>query len=519
MKYPDLDDFARLLRKYPPCPAHRERRRESMKMINPIFRGRADMGSGYAPLVEYYRRRVDKVIREVRRTRVTTGVMVWKLHSSGFVFKTPKTVFSIDLIDNVMRSPLGNDLLQDPDVWDRPCEETPCGMCMTARQRQALAEQIDYAFHTHQHRDHISWDLARLTMAAGGKVIGTPGIRSAWARYGYGDKLVVLRHTDATKKKPKVNRIGPLQVRLHQGYQIGGGGCDTQCNAYVITSGSGVTVYAKGDTNDTSLYNWMVRAKSFGAKIDLAVGNISTGDLAEPTARLFDFFAIPGHDWDMIHGPVVKGTYWWHVGPWAGVYDQMDWLFARDRCELLTWGERYHFIPSGRAPKGALVLACAEEEVPGYRLDAMEGFFGQGRTCEPTTGSRWRWRGRTLEVRPPQPPGRQRVAFGVYRLDGGALRKNASFRTGICLAASQDNGASESFRFRVKVADDWGKEARTLYETSCDSRSPAQVDVPLDGREKKRLHLVLEVISESEQASPTAWLLNPYVGVARPAGR
>ena len=68
-----------------------------MNMINPIFR-RQDMGACYKPLIKYYQSCVDKVIRDLRTVKVSKGIMIWKLHSSGIIIKTPKTIFAIEYL-------------------------------------------------------------------------------------------------------------------------------------------------------------------------------------------------------------------------------------------------------------------------------------------------------------------------------------------------------------------------------------------------------------------------------------
>ena len=512
MKYPDLDEFARLLSRCPPRPANREKRRQLKMRINPIFRHRADGGAGYAPLVEYYCKRVDKVIREVRGTEVREGVMIWKLHSSGVVFKTPETVFAIDVIDSVVRCNAdsadlnANDLLMQQDVWDRPPEDTPALMTMTARQRKQLAGLIRYAFYTHSHRDHVSWDLPRRIAEAGNTVIVTPGIRAAWEKYDFAKSLAVPRHCDSLRRDPHLPEFGPLRVRVHQGYQAHNRGWVTPCNAYLITTDSGVDVFARGDTTDTGLHGWLRRAESFGAKIDLYVGNLLTGGLVEDITRAFDCFLMPGHDWDMVHGPPRPGTRLWRVGPWAGFDEDLEWHWVRNRCEHLTWGERYHFVPRRDAPEGAISLACADNEVAGFASAGVDGVFGRGETCECETAGRWQWRGRTLEARPPRRGG---SVYGRYAVDLRSAGPKPALRVGLALARQQASAAGAAYVLRVKVADGWADVPRVLAERTCTSQEPRYVTVPLDDCRSKSTHVILEV--EAPAKGPVAWLLNPII--------
>jgi len=510
MKYPDLNEFEKLIEKYPPLPKHRQRRREAMNMITPYAR-RTDMGAGHKNVIDYYRRRVDKVIREIPRTKVSTGVMIWKLHSSGFIFKTPKTVFAFDLIDSVVKEDRSNDLLENPDTWDRPPEQTSARLYMTARQRKALAKSIKYVFYTHQHRDHISWDLPRLIAEAGNKVIVTPAIRRAWAKYDFADKLVVPDHTDAIRIAPPLVELGPLSVRVHRGYQIGSGGGEAQCNAYLVTTDNGVNVYAKGDASDTGFANWLVRQHSFGAKVDLYLGNLFWGGSLEEITRLFDCFLLPGHDWDMIHGPMTPASFWWYTGPWAGIYDQLDWQFVRERAEFITWGERYHFVPHDDAPKGGLVLARERSEVVGSRTNNVETFIGREQVSDPVTGAEWSWRGRTLQVRPPGKATPGATSFGIYSVNLAPAGEDPVLKTGLALAREQERGTSKSFILRVRASDGWGEPGQVLYETCHGDRDPVYAEISLAGYAGRRVHLILEVTACGTGQPPVVWLLNPYI--------
>ena len=514
MAYPDLRKFDALIRRYPPKPANRQERRRIMEMVNPIAR-RRDMGAGYEPLADYYRKRVDKVIRELRTSRVTRGVMIWKLHSSGVVFKTPKTTFAFDLIDCVTRLKGGNETFGRPDTTGRPVEERPdTKMRMTPRQRQALAELVEYSFYTHGHCDHAGWDLAQRIVAAGNKVIVPPRLQADWGwDEPFARQLLVPEHTDSLASVPPVRRIGPLGVRLHRGFQIHSGGGCRQCNAYLVTTDNGVNILNKGDSSDTGYARWLERLHAYGIELDLWIGNIIYGGSSEEIARLFDCFMIPGHDYDMIHGPYVRGTERWKAGPWGGLYDHYDWHMVRDRAEHIIWGERYHFVPRSDLPDGALALTTVREEVAGFRCDGVTGYFGRGQdTTDSTDGSECRWRGRTLQMRPPHKAGRPSSVFAIYPVDLKGLGDRPVLKVGLALAQQRGKRRRGNTAFRVRISTGWDDEGCLIREHSPLSEEPKHLQTSLARYASRSVHVILETESTgSSEPPPSAWLLNPHI--------
>ncbi len=76
------------------------------------------------PMIYFYREAFDKVLHEVKQTKVEAGTtLVWLLYNMGFVVKTPSGCFGID-IDH--------------------------------RLAEQLEPYLDFLFITHNHRDHFS---------------------------------------------------------------------------------------------------------------------------------------------------------------------------------------------------------------------------------------------------------------------------------------------------------------------------------------------------------------------------
>ena len=90
------------------------------------------------PALDRLERGFDKVVREVKSTTVTDRPAVWFVYNMGFVVKTPKTCFAIDL---------------------------------KHRRGHELAPDLDFALITHNHDDHYTEAFYRAMNGAGKTVV------------------------------------------------------------------------------------------------------------------------------------------------------------------------------------------------------------------------------------------------------------------------------------------------------------------------------------------------------------
>lgn len=120
-----------------------------------------------APALLILDRAVDRVLDEVRRIKVEPGsIALWYLYDMGFVVKTPKTTFGIDI-----------SLPRDAEI----------------------AELCDFACVTHNHEDHCSQRFVNAMMREGGFNTGKPVVSG-------------FLYTKQHSRTPKTWRFGDCTV-------------------------------------------------------------------------------------------------------------------------------------------------------------------------------------------------------------------------------------------------------------------------------------------------------------------
>jgi L-ascorbate metabolism protein UlaG (beta-lactamase superfamily) len=277
-------------------------------------------------LIAYYQAAVDRALHALEHEKVASGVRIFQLYSSSVIVQTPETVFAFDLD-------------QGPNVkLDRTPVEEGVDFRLTDDQRAKIAALVEYSFHTHEHSDHIDFQLTQALLEAGKTVVVTESNKTMWQAYPWAEKLTVLKQTLNSPTK-----LGPLMVHVLQDHQWG----DTMhttgvpCNAFVVTTPGGITVMTKGDINcGLQLYGWLSLLKQHGQGVDVVVGSTlfwkGVNTLREWDA-LFSPLWLPGHVWEFEHREdnEPKGN--------CSAYAE-GWRFVRnathsEKVQVLSWGE------------------------------------------------------------------------------------------------------------------------------------------------------------------------------------
>ena len=109
------------------------------------------------PLVQaFYRMRVQRVIEEIEKTKITSGMHIWRTYNQGALVRTPTVSFTFDIVPGI---------------------NTP-GFALTDEWLKRLVAQSDATFISHLHGDHANKDVARMFLAANKPVIAPEGL---WA--------------------------------------------------------------------------------------------------------------------------------------------------------------------------------------------------------------------------------------------------------------------------------------------------------------------------------------------------
>jgi hypothetical protein len=315
----DLDHLREALLKTPATPVNIARRRSLLASLDACLE---QPDSEYSDrVIKYYQAMIDHALDEIATEEVNEGVVVWKFYSSSMVIKTPKMVFGIDLIG--------------PDYFG---SATRAGLGMSPLQRTRLAKLVDISFHTHAHGDHIERPLTDEFLKAGKMVVVPEDIQKKW-----GDKNAAAKFTVLAPEAGRKHAVGSLKVEVLSSWQLDSSGKQwCPCNAYLVTTDSGVNVLFKGDINyGTDLLAWLNQVKAGHGRVDLYVSSplfwMGGGGIPEIEA-LFNPLIIPGHEFEFGHRP--NGS----PGPGTQSYTSNLNGFGK-RGVILSWGEKFHYFP------------------------------------------------------------------------------------------------------------------------------------------------------------------------------
>jgi len=292
---------------------------EDPKTSNPEFR-------------DFYLRRINRVLNEVKTTTVTKGAVIWKLYSSGFLIKTPTAVFAIDAVEGPIKNQCSpRDISGITFKWTEPM-------------REEFARLVDVLLITHWHYDHASWALAQKMIEAGKQVVTTEHNKEKWQPAPFAAKLTTL--------SPGVDhKVGPLVVRVFDGVQWMGidpksgdplsNASDVPDNVYLIRDAQGATFLHQGDNRGRDFKDWAQQAVADGWHIDVWLFIMSW-----PKTLIKDIeqingptLLIPGHEYEFCHKR--------RDDPRLGMNKLMNFYTTlRERCSqnkalIMSWGEHY----------------------------------------------------------------------------------------------------------------------------------------------------------------------------------
>lgn len=278
----------------------------------------------------YYRRAIERALTEAEKTKVTSRAVVWKLYSSGFLVKTPRTVFAFDAVEGPFK-----DIRKSPeDVPEFIFHWTPA-------MRKKFAGLVDALFITHRHYDHTSYALARALAARGKTVVVPKDIREIWKAEPFAGKLRVL-------EGGKDHKIGRLTVRTFDAVQAmkrdGRNNylispTDPKHNVYLVRAPNGMTVLHNGDNRGRDFTPWLGEAFKDGWEPEVWFKIMGwPRDVISSVERFVKPVLIPGHEYEMGHKPKYGAN------TLARTLTGYGRQRAREnRFVVLTWGEKIAF--------------------------------------------------------------------------------------------------------------------------------------------------------------------------------
>lgn len=136
------------------------------------------------PIYSYVRLTEEKVLEEIKATKITSGVRIWQMYNMGLIVKTPEKCFAIDF--------------------------TPFNIDYT--------NVLDFIVVSHEHEDHLHVPFWKAMLSKGKpcyRAISTEGYRAAYEKYLYGLSETIIDCDKNIQQGPllinfKLSSQGPL---------------------------------------------------------------------------------------------------------------------------------------------------------------------------------------------------------------------------------------------------------------------------------------------------------------------
>lgn len=244
----------------------------------------ADLLEARHPVLGYLRGTTVGVMDEIRRTRVREGLAVWFVYNMGYVFKTPRACFGIDL---------------------------------DGRGVERLAPDLDFLLNTHEHGDHVHEPLFRAMLALNKPVVTRwyPGslLVSQGTNLVFGEVGVRVDLGDHHREQPR-QRDNMLMFEVDCG-----------------PSANHAGIYHSGDGNNLEKMRPM-------RPVDVLILHVSVGmSVPEAVRHVKPRTTFVSHVMELGHSPLPP-----HAWRWAYDYafDVIRDLPERE-ATVLTWGERW----------------------------------------------------------------------------------------------------------------------------------------------------------------------------------
>lgn len=266
---------------------------------------------------KWYRDRMNRALEEIERTRVTTGVRIWKLYDHGFVVRTPSVTYAHDIVPG------------PPTDGKRGWE----GMAVDAAWIERFARQVDVMLISHWHQDHANPQVVAALLKQGKTVVGPMGLAQDRAEFAAPEFAGIVY---PKRSISEVHAIGKLKVVAYPGHQ----GVPITNNVHLVTTPEGFTTVHTGDQSNEDDFEWIA---DIGAqhRVDVLFPNCWTPDLPRMARGVNPRWIIPGHENEMAH--TVP-----HREDFTQTYNRL--VGAPYPYFVMMWGETVALPVEGKRP-------------------------------------------------------------------------------------------------------------------------------------------------------------------------
>ena len=229
------------------------------------------------PFCAFVDKRMQRVIEDMKAP-LKKGMKVYKIYNHGFVARTKKACVAFDVVRGYCK---GQHLLSNDQV-------------------DAIVENCDVLFLTHNHGDHVDRYVADRFIEAGKPVIAPDEILANVEGVTHYRSETDVLDRDVTLADGDV-----LKVKIFPGMQD-----QMMCNVYVVTTPDQYVVAHTGDQYNREDLEWLVNVKDVVPKIDALMINCWTYNLKDVIEGFDPRYVITGHENEMGHTIDHREAFW-----------------------------------------------------------------------------------------------------------------------------------------------------------------------------------------------------------------
>lgn len=270
------------------------------------------------PVQEFFRSRVNQVIKELESTKVEKGVRIWKVYNMAFIARTKSVTIAFDLVRGITSG--------SPDF------------AMSPEQIDLLAKQCDVLLITHRHPDHADHAVAERFLAVGRPVVAPEQV---WKDEPVFSQITHLERSSDKTQKLKLKR-NMVDVVVYPGHQLK----SIDNNVYLVETPEGISLAHNGDQiNEDDFmvdWRWIDRIKE-NKKVDVLMTNAWTTDVLRMVKGFNPKLVMPGHEIEVGH-TVWDRLPFWGDDQYLGL-NYSDVKKSSYPVVLTMWGESHLFVP------------------------------------------------------------------------------------------------------------------------------------------------------------------------------
>lgn len=311
-----LDTVQSIISKYPPGIHDNARRSAAKLLMDAVFH--EHFVAFRKPAQEFFHDRVNQVINELEKTKVTEGVRIWKIYDMGFIARTKTVTLAFDLVSGITSG--SEDFAMNTDEINR------------------IARQCDALLISHRHEDHADLKMAQQFNELGHPVLAT---EETLPNEPIHSKIFHPERNGEKIQQLKLEKY-MLDMIVYPGHQLR----SAINNVYLVKTPEGISLAHNGDQINEGdfMMDWeWIDHVAKNHQVDVLMTNAWTTDILRIVRGFNPKLVLPGHEIELGH------TVWDRLPYWSD-----DEYLGLNYAELkksdyplvaLIWGESFTYIP------------------------------------------------------------------------------------------------------------------------------------------------------------------------------